>query len=91
MQLPGSALEEHDERGHALTDDNFALLLNAHHEEIPFILPPTDEGAQWRVLIDTFYEVGQESGQAFESGQAYPLRGRSLVLLVETSEFSGDT
>ena len=91
VQLPGSALEEHDERGHALTDDNFALLLNAHHEEIPFILPPTDEGAQWRVLIDTFYEVGQESGQAFESGQAYPLRGRSLVLLVETSEFSGDT
>ena len=30
---------DNDERGHRIRDDNFILLFNAHHEDIPFILP----------------------------------------------------
>lgn len=90
VQLPGSALEERDERGQPLTDDNFTLLLNAHHEEIPFVLPPTQGEAHWRVLIDTYCALGQEPPDLFEPGQAYPLKGRSLVFLIEVSEENGD-
>ncbi|MGD8932926.1 MAG: glycogen debranching protein GlgX, partial [Chromatiales bacterium] len=37
--LVGDQLEETDDHGHQLKDHNFLLLLNAHHEPVPFIMP----------------------------------------------------
>ena len=51
--LVGSALEEHDERGRLLHDDNFLLLLNTHHEAIRFKLPDPLVAAPWEVFLDT--------------------------------------
>lgn len=91
IHLPGSALEERDERGRRLTDDNLTLLLNAHHEEIPFVLPAAQaKGGHWRVLIDTFHDVGHEPAEPFFPGKEYPLQGRALALLIEVSESDGD-
>ncbi|BAU48061.1 glycogen debranching protein [Sulfurifustis variabilis] len=85
--LAGERLEEHDERGRPLRDDNFLLLLNAHHEELPFTLPAYHPGSSWEVVLDT--DVGLmaggsvKEGAVYLTGQPYPLKGRSLVVLRE--------
>jgi isoamylase len=78
LYLAGEAMDETDERGRPLADDNFLLLLNAHHEEVPFRLPANHDRGHWEVLVDTGQEVG-EGG--FQGRKPYPLQGRSLVLL----------
>jgi glycogen operon protein len=83
VYLAGSALEETDRRGRRLTDDNFLVLLNAHHETIAFALPAPRPGTAWQVLADTAYEQGLAIDGRYPGASAYPLQGRSLALLVE--------
>jgi glycogen operon protein len=81
--LSGSALDEVDERGERIRDDNFLLLMNAHYEEIPFVLStlPTEKG--WFVLLDTSCQTSRDASTFYPGGEAYPLQPRSLALLVE--------
>ena len=80
--LAGGAIEEHDERGNLIKDDNMILILNAHHEPIPFTLPANPPNARWEVLVDTSSEDGRNvDGRFYHSGGEYPLKKRSLVLL----------
>jgi isoamylase len=80
--LSGSAVDEVDERGQRLTDDNFLLLLNAHHEEMPFSLPTTASGMTWTSLLDTACRVSC-AGRQFDGNETYPLQARSMVVLAE--------
>jgi glycogen operon protein len=77
LHLVGEALDEQDERGHWLKDDDFLLLLNAHHEAIPFTLPWNSDCQVW---LDTVVAPFGRSAP-HPSGQLYPLAGRSLALL----------
>ncbi len=79
--LAGEGLAESDERGRAVTDANFLILFNAHHEEIAFTLPNHAEGVRWLVVVDTTHGDGLARGGAFSGGSVYPLKGRSLALL----------
>jgi len=81
--LSGSAVDEVDERGRLTTDENFLLLMNAHHEEVPFTLPTVASGMMWMSLIDTFMECPRSPGAAFEAMSIYSVQPRSLALLVE--------
>jgi glycogen operon protein len=81
--LSGSAVDEIDERGQLITDENFVLLMNANHEEVPFALPTVASGMVWIALIDTSVECSRAPGTAHEPMTTYPLQPRSLVLLVE--------
>jgi glycogen operon protein len=83
VYLAGDALEETDRRGQPLEDDSFLLLLNAHHENIPFTLPQIRSGATWQVLLDTAYEQGLAMDGRFDQSERYDLQGRSLALLAE--------
>jgi glycogen operon protein len=83
VYLAGEALEETDLRGRPLRDDNFLLLLNAHHETIEFALPQFVPGALWQVLVDTAYEQGLAVDGRFPAGERYGLQGRSLALMAE--------
>jgi isoamylase len=85
MFLAGKGLLEYGERGEQITDDNFLLLMNAHHEEIPFILPSLAEGAHWRAIVDTTW-CDQSRRSVHNAGQTYPLKARSLALLIEHRE-----
>jgi isoamylase len=82
LYLPGDALAEQDERGHWLKDDDFLLLCNAYHEEIPFVLPIMRDKALFEVLLDTALTHGQPTEGSFHpQEEPYPAQGRSLVLL----------
>jgi glycogen operon protein len=81
LRLAGDAIEETDEKGQPIVDDTFLLLLNAHHEAIPFILPAHRARVRWELVLDTRdWELGPRV-PAFRAGENYPLEGRSLAVL----------
>ncbi len=69
--------------GSNLPDKRFIVLFNAHHETVPFSLPPAELGIWWRVAIDTARPDLIEDGRGtlMRERESYPLLGRSLVLL----------
>jgi len=80
--LAGDAMEEHDERGRRIRDNNMILLLNAHHKAMPFKLPTEIVSKRWEVLLDTSEPDGaHRDTRFFHSGETYPLQKRSLALL----------
>jgi isoamylase len=81
--LSGEAAGEIDDRGQIIRDSNFVILLNAHHEQIPFVLPPRTPDASWLALVDTSCQTTQHAITFYAAGDAYPLQARSLALLVE--------
>lgn len=86
--LAGNAIEEFDEKGRLIKDENLLLLLNADHNDIAFILPSEPAFARWETLVDTSFSNGKRpDGRFYSSRQAYPLQARSLVLLVQQKRF----
>ena len=83
LLLSGDAVDEIDERGRNIKDENFAILLNAHHEEILFVLPTRTPDSGWFVLVDTSCQTSENSNRFYASNDSYPLQPRSLALLVE--------
>jgi glycogen operon protein len=51
--LNGDALPDPDRYGRRVTDDSFLLLFNAHHGEVPFLLPGRKWGQLWLTDLDT--------------------------------------
>jgi isoamylase len=83
VYFAGESLEETDRRGQSIRDGNFLLLLNAHHETIPFVLPDFRNGITWQALVDTTYAQGLAVDGRFSGSTRYDLQGRSLALLME--------
>jgi len=81
--LSGSAVDEVDERGQLTTDENFVLLMNADHQEVPFTLPSVASGMTWITLVDTSLDSARTPGTAHEPMSQYRLQPRSFVLVVE--------
>ena len=61
-------------------DDVFLLVLNAHHEPISFTVPGIPTDPVWWPVLDTAQGENLD-GAVYRSGDAYPVQGRSLVLL----------
>src|SRR5262249_16510793 len=53
LRLSGDALDEVDAAGRPVSDDTLLVLLNAHHETVPFVLPAHRRGLRWEPLSDT--------------------------------------
>jgi glycogen operon protein len=81
MFLAGDAIGEVDRQGCEVFDDDFLLMLNASPDEIPFTLPGFRSHARWLPVVDTSIELEQSRVKRYARGSAYPLQGRSLVLL----------
>jgi glycogen operon protein len=84
MYIPGNGLVETDRRGRRLQDDDFLLLFNAHHEDVPFSVP-TWGGADWTVRIDTAeprLPPPDAARPTLADGATCALRARSLAVLV---------
>jgi isoamylase len=83
MFLSGQGLDETDERGRSLSDENFLVLLNAYHEDMKFTLPAFRVGDRWTAWMDTSREGGLRTVDTYDAGVAYPLQARSMVVLME--------
>jgi glycogen operon protein len=79
VRLAGDLIGESDERGEPIVGDTLLLLLNAHHEAIPFTLPLHKEGQTWELLLDT---AAMPAEPKFLQGrERYDLQGRSMAVL----------
>jgi len=83
MFLSGQGLDEMDERGRKRGDENFLLLLNAHHEDVGFVVPEFRPGARWTAWMDTSREEGLRPADSYDARAIYPLQARSMVVLME--------
>ncbi|MCK9455836.1 MAG: glycogen debranching enzyme GlgX, partial [Candidatus Riflebacteria bacterium] len=75
MFLAGSGVDDVDENGVPLHDDNLLLMLNASSEDKVYILPKFE--AHWELMISTFDPNAEE---LVFSGQSTKLKSRSLKL-----------
>jgi glycogen operon protein len=81
LRLAGDAIEDVDAQGDRITDDTLLILLNAHHEPLPFTLPAHRPGVKWELLLDTRTPEGRRLHQPMKGGEVYNLEGRGLALL----------
>ena len=81
MYLAGDSIGEVSERGVPVRDNDFLLLINAHHELIPFQVPGFRGRVRWQIAIDTTDPEMRSVERHYARGSVFPLQGRSLVLL----------
>jgi glycogen operon protein len=80
IRLGGEALDETDEDGNLVTDDTFLLLLNAHHDSLPFVLTASRSEHEWELVLDTSNPDPRPEPKRFAAGTPYELTGRSFAL-----------
>jgi glycogen operon protein len=78
MRLAGDLIGERDDRGEPILGDTMLVLMNAHHESLPFKLPTTNPGHTWELLFDTATDV--EVRMSFTGGATYDLKDRSTAV-----------
>jgi isoamylase len=78
--LNGEGIGSFDSEGNPITDDSFYVMLNAHHEPLPFVLPNGPWGQAWIKVLYTDEAVPTDGGP-FAAGSTLELVGRSLMLL----------
>jgi isoamylase len=79
VRLAGDQIGDVDRTGNPIVGDTLLILLNAHHELIPFALPETRGAIGWRILLDTARpEIDDEP---LVADKPYDLEGRSVVVL----------
>ena len=81
MRLAGDAIDETDVRGQTIMGDTLLVLLNAHHEPLPFTLPAHKRGVRWERLLDTARPAQGERTSPLKGGARYDLGARSLAVL----------
>jgi glycogen operon protein len=81
----GDVIEDVDEIGQRIEGKTLLILLNAHHEPIPFQLPSHDHESRWQLVLDTALDSlrpgASPNGRSFAADEKYDLRERSLAVL----------
>ena len=81
MLLSGDTMGVFNFEGEPIRDDTFLLLINAHYEPIPFVLPG-QEHIEWQLVLDTMSAEGFfTEPKKFASGDDVDLSGRAACLL----------
>ncbi len=77
VRLAGDLIDDLDDDGNKITGETVMTILNAHHEPVPFTMPPHQANRHWERLFDT---ADPEVTAAFyEAAQVYDVQGRSVV------------
>ncbi len=78
--LNGKTIPNPYPKNDPVSDDNFYLIFNAHHESLDFILPNAKWGKNWTKELDTC--IGWlENKPSFKAGQKITVEARSVVVL----------
>ena len=80
--LNGQAGEDRGPDGTPLKDDIFLILMNAHHEAVPFTLPRLANIDGWHRLLDSGEPALVSGAPALPPEQGFDLPGRALVILL---------
>ena len=81
MLLSGDTSDVVTFEGEPVRDETFLLLINAHYEPIPFVLPG-QENLEWQLILDTTDPTGfLAEPRKFASGDDVDLGGRACCLL----------
>ncbi len=81
VMLSGDTMDVLNFESDPIRDDTFLLLLNAHHEPIPFVLPG-EEHVEWLLILDTASEEGfLREARKLPSGDEVEVIGRATCLL----------
>ncbi len=86
MALGGQAIEEFDDQGNQIADDDFLLLFNADGGAMSFCLPPGTVGDVWELVFDTSDPAAQEGSARWTAGEEIELEGRSMRVMVARRE-----
>jgi len=78
VMLAGDNMDEVDEHGDRVVGHRLLLLLNAHHETIPFAFPALPTGLGWEMTLDT--AEPHKDPYLIRRGVRYDLKGRSTAL-----------
>ncbi|GGY77048.1 glycogen debranching protein GlgX [Marinobacter zhanjiangensis] len=78
--ITGSGLPDVDRQGEPVKDDDFLLLLNAHHDDVPFTIPDIADIASWKLLVNTFVPDIPASSESWAPGNECAVGGYSLML-----------
>jgi glycogen operon protein len=81
LRLAGDAIAEPDNAGARIVDDTFLVLLNAHHDPVPFVLPAHRRGVLWETVLDTRESTGRRRLRPLRGGEEYDLESRCLAVL----------
>jgi glycogen operon protein len=81
MYLNGTAPEIRDRAGQCAEDADFLLLLNAHHEPVPFRISHQLYPSGWKVAFDTARPTLPVEEEAVKRNRLVRLAARSFVLL----------
>jgi glycogen operon protein len=84
VRFAGDRMNEVDERGEPIVGDTMLLLLNAHHDDIDFVLPVTNPNHCWELLFDTAVNAAIPT-VILSGSDPYVLHGRSLALMRTTA------
>ena len=71
VRLDGDAMDVVNANGEHVTDETLLILLNAHHEPVPFILPAYVPGVRWAVEFDTARPALKEGEQVLPGGRTH--------------------
>ena len=78
MFINGAEIPTHDRNGNPIRGDSFLLIFNAHHEPVPFTLPPA-LGDAWQLELSTDGQSAPDT--RLEAGAHLEATGRSTLIL----------
>lgn len=82
IRLAGDAIVEVDEKGHRIAGETLLILMNAHHEDVPFTLPTKHRTTRWVEILDTSCEEPLGLQPRLRDGNIFTLKGRSMAAFV---------
>lgn len=83
VYLNGKGIKGPDDKGGTITDDNFYVIFNAHHEPLQYKLPAKQYGSKWEVVLDAGNPKNQKL--TYQSGDLVPVEGRTVIVLKSVS------
>lgn len=81
VYLNGATIPNPNPRGEPVSDDNFYIVFNAHHEGVEFTLPDEYWGKRWILEFDTSLGRYEEEKRELSAGERFTAEARSMVVL----------
>ncbi len=82
--LAGSGIDDVDDEGNLVVDDDFFLVCNGSENSMPYVLPRgSSSGGKWQLLADTNDDQANERA---EQGTKTELAPRSMKLFIHFVE-----